>query len=122
MLGEKNQYLKPEKEEDGDKKILTLTYFAPGPRNVLKADRPCWVFHFVNFEKIVELVNSGAAEREKSRSMSFTSFRKTSSSRTAAAAIKITRADHDEEAGERVSPAPHSFSKKQLETIDENDT
>lgn len=113
--------MKPEKggDESDEKKLLTLAYFTPGPQNILKADRPCWVFHFVNFEKIVELVNSGAAEREKSRSMSFASFR-----RQSAAKPKITRSEHHdredvEAGGDRLSPTPHSFNKKQLETITE---
>ena len=64
----------PGRHEDGqiEKKYTTLTYIAPGVKNILKAEKSCSVFHFTNFERIIETINSGVAERKNS----YLSFRK----------------------------------------------
>lgn len=108
-----------------------MTYVAPGvTKHVWKCVKHSWVFHFNNFEKIVELVSSGAAEREKSRSMSFASFRRGSHKNV----IKVLKTDHiitekdetdkDLEAGAGLSSPlhHHSSTKKPLDVIDETET
>jgi len=108
-----------------------ITYFAPGntKQNFLRAEKTCWVFHFTNFERIVDLVNSGAAEREKSRSMSFASFRKASHKQL----LKLHKSDSNTEKKETDDPvrdleshhdnrSPSQIRGKPLEVIDETET
>lgn len=103
-----------------------MTFFPPGvTKNTLKAEKPCCVFHFTNFEKIVELANSGAAGREQSRSMSFASFRKGSHKATVKAIrpeIVISETDRDLEVGDKHSPTPsHRLHARKLDVVDENE-
>ncbi len=97
-------------------------------KNILKAEKPCWVFHFTNFERIVDIVNSGAAEREKSRSKSFAAFRRGSQNQK----MKLHKTDSMNEKDEPIRDLENQQDKsqshshdnrmKKLETIDENDT
>jgi len=104
-------------------KYHTMTYFPPSPTKViLKAEKHCWAIHFNNYEKIVDLVNSGAADREKKRSLSMASFRRGSQK----IPIKVHKADiiheKDEPEGEtHLERSPSKLDKKKLDIIDENE-
>ena len=124
----KTTHLRPEEDEEEQPqpevtKYHTMTYFPPSPTKVqLKAEKHCWAFHFNNYEKIVELVNSGAADREKKRSQSMASFRRGS----AKIPIKVHKPDiiiEKDEAADHdtlLERSPSKLEKKQLDVIDEN--
>jgi hypothetical protein len=86
----------------------------------MRAEKHCWVFHFANPEKILELISASAAEKEKTRSLSFGgSFRRASQMQVR----KAKKADdRDLEQGEAVSPTHTPHNKKNLDVIhDENE-
>jgi len=75
-IGEGNN-LRPEGLAKHEKIYQTIAYIPPARSGskYLQIEKYSWIFHFTNFERMTDLINCDAAEKDQSRSRSFFGYR-----------------------------------------------